>query len=185
MIELMQDRKASSQLHVRPGIDPNNEVLHRALRLIADFVDGDPTPEDGVYSVVLGVVGCPANTTQIIFFTDDESFIGKKQDNLPNDLCDVVRGAPVRGVVWLDSAEPWRVIGDFRMFAVGVTGDGQTFSVASTLCEAIETRYLLAPGKNVPTDITTAMTELRREDGGALDYAPARRKHMSSPRKSK
>ena len=178
MIQMLQDQQASSELHARPGTNPENEVLHRAPRFIADFVGGDPSPRRQEYSVRFGMVGCPANTTQVVFFTDDETFIDEEDDDLQNDLCLVARGTPVRSVVWVDEADSWEVTGDFRIFAVGVTGDGHTFSVASTLCEAIETRYMLAPDRNLPADIAAAVTELRREDGGQLDYAPSRRDRL-------
>lgn len=174
MIRMLQDQKTSSNLYARPGVDPKQEYLHRVPRLIADFDDGDPKPRRHEYSVRFGLVGCPANTTQVIFFTDDESFIDEDEDNLEGDLCCVVRGTPVRGIVWVEPPDCWAVTGDYRLFAVGVTGDGHSFSVASTLCEAIENRYLMAPHRDIPPDIAAAVTELRRHDGGQLDYDPAR-----------
>lgn len=178
MVQMLQDQQASSELHARQGTDPEMEVLHLVPRLIADFLNGDPKPKRQEYSVRLGMVGCPANTTQIVFFTDDQSFIDEGEDDLENDLCWVIRGTPVHGVAWVDAPNAWEVTGDFRVFAAGVTGDGHTFSVASTLCEAIETRYMLAPDRDIPGDIAAAVKELRRQDGGQLDYAPARRQRL-------
>jgi hypothetical protein len=179
MVEMLQDRQASAVLHVRPGLDPDDVVLHTVPRIIADFVNGDPTPRRGHYKIRLGLVGCPANTTQVVFFTDDEKFIDDEEDNLPEDLCLVARGVPVRGVLWVAAEDDWEINGDFRLFAAGVTGDGTTFSLASTLCEAIETRYHLASRHDLSSDIAAALAELRREDGTELDYAPRRREPLS------
>jgi hypothetical protein len=184
MVQMLQDQQASSELFARQDIDPETEVLHLVPRMIADFLNGDPKPKRQEYSVRLGVVGCPANTTQIVFFTDDQSFVDEGEDDLENDLCWVVRGTPVRGVAWFDESGSWEVTGDFRIFAVGVNGDGHTFWVASTLCEAIETRYRLAPNKDVPEDIAAAVRELRRQDGGQLDYAPARLERLLTETRS-
>ncbi|WP_246788615.1 CHAT domain-containing protein [Bradyrhizobium sp. CCBAU 53421] len=173
MIEMLQDQQSSSEIHARAGVDPNKEVLHRVPRLIADFRGGDPSSTSGEFPISFGMVGCPANTVQIIFFTDEQRFVGEKE-NLESDLCIVARGTPVRSVMWADESKSWSVIGDFRVFAVGVTGDGHTFSVASSLGDAIETRYLLGPDKCVPADIAAAITALRNEDRGQLDYLAGR-----------
>ena len=183
MIQMMQDQQASSELHARQGIIPDNEVLHRTPRLLADFIDGDPTPRRHEYSVLLGIVGCPANTTQVVFFTDDASFIDEEDDDLQNDLCSVVRGKPVRSIMWIDDDDPWVINGDFRIFAVGATADGHTFSLASNLSDAIEARYMLAPARNIPADIAAAVSELRRGDGGELDYPSARRERLRKAQK--
>ncbi|OKO83553.1 hypothetical protein AC628_01705 [Bradyrhizobium sp. NAS96.2] len=173
MVETLQDQQSSSEIHARAGVNPDNEVLHRVPRLIADFLEGDPSSKRGEFSISFGMMGCPANTMQVIFFTDDERFVDEKA-NLEGDLCIVARRTPVRGVMWADQSKAWSVVGDFRIFAVGATTDGRTFSVASTLCEAIETRYIWGPDKCVPPDVAAAIVELRNEDRGQLDYLAGR-----------
>lgn len=170
MIEMLQDKQASTKLHPARGVNPATEILHRIPRLIADFVGGDTAPNKWEqYSVRFGLVGCSANTRQVVFFTDDESFIDDEEDNPAVDLCVVVRDAPVSSVLWVDPDKGWDVQGDFRLFATGVTGDATSFTVASMLCDAIEARYRLAG--NLPSDVANAVARLRRENGAELDIS--------------
>ncbi|KAA1054453.1 CHAT domain-containing protein [Azospirillum argentinense] len=166
LLEAMEDDTASMRLCHRAEISVATEVLHRQPRLIADFKDGKAKQKGDYYTVDFGVVGCPANTTQVVFFTDDEDFI-QDMDDVEDDLCSIARGIPVRGVVW--SPWSWEVRGDFRIFAVGVTGDGRSYTVGSTLCEAIESRYRFAPASAVPDEIAHAIRVLRSRDGSFLD----------------
>ncbi len=166
-------------LETRAGTDASLETLHAIPRLIADFEDGDPTASRGQYSVRLGLLGCPANTVQVIFFTDDASFIDDEDEEDPyGEMSHIIRDTPANGRIWIPEHECWAVEGDFRLFAVGVSGDGHSFSVVSTLCEAIERRYLLAPRHDIPDDIARAIVELRRKDGAELDYAEERRERL-------
>src|SRR5690242_1267641 len=81
-LEALQDVKASSMLHCRKGIDANKERLHQIPRIIAHFTDDRYKPDsDGDFDIELGVAGCPANTSQVVFFTDDESFIDDDSDD--------------------------------------------------------------------------------------------------------
>jgi hypothetical protein len=178
MIEVMQDKQASSKLHWRTGIDPTTEVLHRVPRLVADFADGNPTPKRRrEFAVRFGVTGCPASTIQIVFFSDDPDLIDHEEEDLAGDLCLVARSAPGQTHIWVDA---WDVSADFRLFAAGVNADGRTFSLSSTLCNAIETRYRLALDGEVPPDIAAAVAELRRGCGfGPIDLLSPRRNSVS------
>lgn len=175
MIAMLQAKNAASELYYGLGVFPQKEVLHRVPRLIAKFADDDPKPQkNGDYTVRFGLVGCPANAKQIIFFTDDESFIDAEEDSLEADLSIVWRGSPTQNIAWIGEEEGWRIIGDFRLFATGVTGDGQTFSVGSTLCDAMETRYRLTGNGEIPRLAASAIAELRRENGTELEHTSKR-----------
>jgi hypothetical protein len=188
MIEMLQDKRASSVLHARTGIDPATEVMHRVPRLIADFTDGNPTPKrQREYAVRFGLTGCPAATVQVVFFSDDPELIDDEEDDLPGDLCLVVRRAPVHGILWVPTEDAWDVTSDFRLFAAGVTADGRTFTLASTLCDAIDTRYRLGPAHSIPQGIAAAVAELRRSNEADLSYLPRResvRNRRAGPKKT-
>ncbi len=119
-------------------MEPLSEVLHQVPRIVARFrrkkgriyVDSEHLShfELGVISV------CPAATSQIVFFTDDEAFAGEPED-YENDMSLICRISPTRGEVW---EQYWESGGDFRLFACGVTAAGDTFVAKSTLCEALE-----------------------------------------------
>lgn len=178
MIEVMQDKQASSNLHCRTDIDPTTEILHRIPRLIADFADGDPTPKRRrEYAIRFGVTGCPASTVQIVFFSDDPDLIDDKEEDLGSDLCVVARQAPGQSHVWVDA---WDVCADFRLFAAGVTADGRTFSLSSTLCNAIETGCRLGPNGGVPPRIAAAVAELRAGCGFEQLTKSAKELHRKS-----
>jgi hypothetical protein len=137
--------------------------------LIADFEDlvppGTPTGSHQGYDVRLGILGCPPSTSQVIFFTDDESY-ATDEETLEEDLCLVVRSTPVRGTL-LAPESTWKSEGDHRLFAVGVLTGGGCFSVAGTLCEAIENRYRYAASGQVPPIVMDALADLRANDGAA------------------
>ncbi len=77
-------------------------------------------------------------------------------------MCVVVRGTPVRGVIWADPSRAWDVSGDFRLYAVGVAADGSHYMVAAMMCEAMETRYQTASGSGTaPTALALAIADLR------------------------
>lgn len=159
MIELTGRNEASAEIFKGTGIDLSTEVMHRAPAIIARFDSGKPTPGgDGHYRVNLGLLGCPPTTVQAVFFTDDESFV-TDPDSLEEDLCCVLRIAPTDGIIWMDD-EYWKAKGDLRLFAVGVTADGGCFTVASTLCEAIERHYRNLPEARLRAAVEVAIKNL-------------------------
>jgi hypothetical protein len=88
-------------------------------------------------------MGCPANTFQVIFFTDDKRFVlneptSEKSDAafLAGELCQLVRDTPRRGIIETDDV--WPTAEEFRIFACGTTSGGRTFTVASTICTALK-----------------------------------------------
>src|SRR5688572_28246568 len=86
-------------LYLQHGVDPAAMVLYPVPRLEADLADGARPDNEGLYSFVLRVVGCPACTTQVVFFTDDEDFVevdsAEDETDYEGDLCYVVRGTPI------------------------------------------------------------------------------------------
>lgn len=152
------------------GIDPAGVVFHRIPRLEADFMRGRTKPDgDGYYNIILRLVGCPPCTTQVIFFTDDEDFADINADNLEVGLSHVVRGSPVgpNRVLKTPDEFPWCITGDFRLFAVGVTGDMRVFTASSTLCEALERRY----AKKMPPRVRAAIQQLSARNGAGDEPA--------------
>jgi hypothetical protein len=169
MIELLQNKEVSAVLYSRPDIDIADTYLHRAPRLVADFLRSDPQAKKGWYRVRFGVHGCPTNVTQIVFFSDDPTLIDESYDDQVGDLCLLARGMPRQGVLWVAKDEYWEVKTDHRLFAMGVLGDGTSFTCAGRLTTAIETRFLLSSQRAVPSAIAAAVGELRRLDGSELE----------------
>ena len=167
MVEVMDHQTASASLFARGGANPALEVLHRTPRLVAGLC-GELKAGQKRFNVRFGLIGCPSNTAQVIFFTDDESYVND-EESYEEDLCLVVRGYPVRGIIWADAQDKWETYGDFRIFAVGVTGDGLTFSICSMLCDAIELRYRLNGASAIPPAVAAAVAQLRTEDGTEID----------------
>ena len=141
IVEGIDDKSVSTKLHHGPNVDPTAEYLHTPTRLIARFDKDRLAPNDrDAFTVRIGIMGAPRETTQVVFFTDDESFLSEKGD-LETDLCSVVRTTPVAGEIWLPDS--WTSHGDFRFFACGTGPGGTHFSATADLCEAIETFYKL------------------------------------------
>jgi len=146
------------------------EIMHRVPMLIADFEDLKQSDSGWKrkhgFDIRLGLTGCPAATIQVIFFTDDESYF-EGDDNYEDDLCLVVRTSPVKGLLWAPEGS-WNSEGDHRLFAVGVLAGGGCFSVAGTLCEAIENRYRFSPSGETPVAVENAIRHLKDNDGSDL-----------------
>jgi hypothetical protein len=167
VVEALEEDQGSVSLFQDKMIDPAAVILHPIPRLEADFEDKPKPDKDGLYHFMLRLVGCPPCTTQVIFFTDDED-----EYNYENDLSYIVRGPPVGANLVLTTYEdaPWLAMGDFRLFAVGVTGDMQMFTVSSTLVKAIERRYR----KGMPQEVRDAINDLRSQDGASNDLTVGR-----------
>src|SRR5262249_25238150 len=113
--------------------------------------------------------GCRHDTVQVVFFTDDESFIMDDEDPIESDLCEVVRGSPTRGVIWGEFN--WGSTGDFSIHACATTSGGQSNSVSSTLRDAIAARQLYidhVPPDSFPSEVNVVLTRLKAEDGSRM-----------------
>jgi len=191
-ISVLQNGNAGAVLHAAPGIVPDSHYLHRPPRIIASFYEHDTPPNKGPYCIQVGLWGCPANTTQVVFFTDDESFIDTEskskyraamghETRLATDLSFIVRGTPKRSVMWMSDSW-WVADGDFRLFAIGITGDGTSFAVPMSLAsEAILRRYRMTPGGVLPERVSKALGRLRMQDGSDLDMVPAATPRTPAP----
>jgi hypothetical protein len=164
MIRLLAGNKASAKVYTSAGVDLSVEVMHRVPTIVAEFDSGKPKRgKDNHYRLNLGLLGCPPTTVQIVFFTNDETFV-TDEDTIEEDLCSVLRTAPVNGAIWMED-EYWKAEGDYRLFAVGVKADGGHFTVASTLCKALERRYRPLPGARLPAAINVAINNLLKNNG--------------------
>src|SRR5262249_49853543 len=100
-------REPKLEMKLYPGnANPRVEGLHFLPVILA-------RPSDGEWSgnrFDLAVFGCPRNTNQIVFFTDDDEFAGKDPGRWEVNLCTVQRGNPVRkglaSILW--RSEAWR-----------------------------------------------------------------------------
>jgi len=134
---------------------PKEDPRHQNVRLVktpflrARFPELSRGPRAGQPNIKVGdeyfdidvqVVNCPRTTTQIIVFTDDDTFI---QDMDPDDweeqLCTVLReGTPFSTVA---TARWTGIEGNARVFAVGVLASGRPFTLATTLVRALRRYY--------------------------------------------
>jgi CHAT domain len=159
--------QARMKLFNQQGIDPSAQVLYTGPRFVAEFVKEKPKRNaKGDYEIRFGIFGCPHTTRQIIFFSDDPESISE-DDSLENDLCTVVREPPRRGLVMMEKDDAWDIEGDYRLYAVGVYGDGRAFTLTTMLCEALEERYRLSHG-SARAEVAAAIADLRSTDGSQL-----------------
>jgi hypothetical protein len=170
MLEATSGSSASVRLFPSSEGNAATEIMHHVPKLIADFEnlkysEAGWKRKDG-FDMRLGLTGCPAATIQVVFFTDDESYF-EGEDTYEDDLCLVVRTSPVKGLLWAPK-DSWNSEGDHRLFAVGVLAGGGCFSVAGTLCQAIENRYRFSPSGETPGAVLAAISRLKENDGSDL-----------------
>jgi hypothetical protein len=134
-----------------PKDDPRllNLRLVKTPFLRARFPDFERGPRVGQPKIELGdesfdieieVVNCPRTTTQIIVFTDDDTFIQDvKEDEWEERLCTVLReGTPFSTTA---TAYWFNIEGNCRLFAAGVVASGRPFTLATTLVRALRRYY--------------------------------------------
>lgn len=149
-------------------------VLFRGPRIVAKLPSGmKSVTKSRVYAHV-GLTGCPPDTTQVCFFTDDPSFVVGKEE-LEIELSEIVRDMPRGGEVW---TEPWNSEGDYRIAACGITGGGETFSASALLSNALEYYANVAGAPEAYREmIPDALKFLRTRSGAGLaDWEPWRGK---------
>jgi hypothetical protein len=162
--------------------DPETEMLVDPMRILAAFEQVEDAFEegkdlnalrirpdsDGQHALTLGLAGCPRDMTQLVIFTDDETYITRGGKHLEDDLCLVSRDTTVRGIAWTDYT--WRAYGDFRLFATAATGPGAAVSVSDALCDALERYYFFEKWRGklnlkLEKTIGNAIGYLRANDG--------------------
>ncbi len=136
--------------------------------LIARFMDHKASAgRDGRRNIQLGVKRCPNDTFQVVFCGHDEGLITDGHA-LENDLCQVARTNPAKGVIWPPEEEWWSVSGDCGFFAIGIGGD-DSFAVSAGLCEALTNWYGDSADGPLPVDVDTAIQDLIAHDGTGLN----------------
>jgi hypothetical protein len=130
-------------------------------RFVAKFTKDKPKRDrENCYEIRFGVHGFPSGTRQIVFFTDHpDSLEGGR--SLEEALCTVVIVMPQRRLAFVDEEEAWDIDGDFWLYAVGVFGDGRTFTLSTMLCDALDAHYSAAFPEGVPERFTKAISDLR------------------------
>ncbi len=187
LLKALENGGAESRLFQRPGSLPELMTLVGVPQIVAKFVAEevkgrlkiycDPNKYEE-YEIEVGVSGCRSDTNQVVFFTDDETmsdmeegwgeeFDLEEDDERAAEYAKIVRGPPVRSVIWGDST--WFAGGDFRVFACGVTGSGRSFSAFGMVCDALEASLKAGRYKGLSKEqrakIETAITQLRKHDG--------------------
>jgi hypothetical protein len=184
MIEAMHASATSSLLYKARGVHPETERIFQSTKLVARF-DGFPSSKRDQFTIELGLIGCRSDTNQVIFYTDDATYI-EDEDRAEEDLCVVARTNPVRGVIWSDF--DWYAYGDIRIFGCGSTLSGEAYSVGSTLTAAIEAYYRyfkrVSP-TDLPEKVQQALAKLRSNDGSGIRDAPGNRGATRKPPKRK
>lgn len=169
-LTLNQANAVEMSLFVRRKENPRKEILYSTPRLIAQFENHNFVSENGRYSFEIGLSGAGLFTWQVVFCTDDESFI-KPRRQLAGQLCVVERTNPIKGEVW--ASEVYRGIeGDFRLYALAITPSGDCYSIAGTLCEALTNFYEAhlneKIGSKFPPELTEAINLLYDNNGARL-----------------
>jgi hypothetical protein len=188
LLKALEKGGADSRIFSRIPAAPDRTTLVDVPRIIAQFpstrkkggtvsIDYE-CDENEEYEIEVGVAGCPPDTTQVIFFTDDASMsdeeegwgeefdLGADQERAA-EYSKLMREPPARGVLWGDST--WVAGGDFRVFACGVTGSGQVFFAQAMVCDALAASLQEGRYENLSTGqrdkIEAAMAELKKNDG--------------------
>jgi hypothetical protein len=140
MIGLLSGNRAEVTLQEQREKTASHTRLLPKPRILAAINGGISRGEKRFFEVTFGAEGVPAETWQIVFFTDDENIISVGSDEGHTaELCAVARGRPsLEGTLWCDSVESWDISGDFRLFAIGITSGGARWTTSSSLCEALE-----------------------------------------------
>lgn len=169
-LTLNQTNLVEMALFVRRKENPRKEILYSTPRLIAQFEDHKFVSKNGQFNFEIGLSGAGLTTWQVVFCTDDESFIRPRRQ-LASQLCVVERTNPIKGEVW--ASEVYQGIeGDFRLYALAITPSGDCFSIAGTLCEALTNFYEAHLSEKIaskfPQELTEALNLLYDNNGARL-----------------
>ena len=162
MIDLLSARRAEVRLNEQQKNAASKVRLLPKPRILAAIEGGIPEDERSFFEVKFGADGVPAQTSQIVFFTDDEHVIDADENEpITAELCAVARGRPsVEGALWCDSLESWDVSGEFRLFAIGIASTGAKWTTSSSLCEALDAWH--GREKSQKKQLASVLNALRR-----------------------
>lgn len=181
LIETLDQQVVKANIFTN-GVDIDREFFLVTPRIVAR-IDGEENLHGrDQYEIVLGMVGCPKSTHQIVFFTDDDDFI----ENEDEDLVLISRGNPDEGVLWADDS--WFAFGDFRMFACGVTADGELFTATTKITDALQLFHRVKSRSfksEEPAELRRIISELKSNNGTLLyDHKTSKAKpRKKSPEK--
>lgn len=146
LLDIFQDQENALVLKCHTGAKPECTQLQaipmivaRVPRIQAGTNKGKlrlDRKADGFYNIEFGILNCPPDTTQVVFFVDDWSFI-QDENSLEEDLCEVKREEAKEAELWFDSQ--WDANKDYHVYATGVRARGETFTISSSPSEALKT----------------------------------------------
>lgn len=133
------------------------------FEIVARFSRSKPSRDSkGFYDLHFGVIGAPANTTQVVLFTDESSFILEADDSCESDMAQelamVGRHSITRGWMWFH--EGWPTDGDFRLYACAVTASGTITTATSMVGDAIERYYKKSSSQDGKVPKESALREI-------------------------
>jgi hypothetical protein len=145
VLDALERQPNTLSLYNRKGANPAYTRLRAVPMIVAGFRRSSSGARKGKlrtertqlgnYSLEVGLVDCPADTVQVVFFVDDPSFVGNDETRLAEDLCTVARKQPLSPEFWLD--DQWDAAADYHMFATVVRADGTAFTLRSSPSEAL------------------------------------------------
>jgi hypothetical protein len=174
------DASVKTEIFSRTGFEQSREFFYSVPKLLAYFIDHDFSPSKQRYDFMIGMAGASEATMQIVFCTDDESFLTNDTDKVQDDdeiipevkLCEVVRTNAIKGEVWTEKNNWQDIEGDFRLYALGITSSGRCYSIAGTLCEALTNFYQVyfdvSDASMFPENLKAAIECLGDNDGSLL-----------------
>lgn len=146
ILDVLEGKSDTIDLWNRDGTSPERTQL-RALPIIVarlPRLKAGPNKDqmqlkrskEGYYIIEFGLLNCPADTVQVVFFTNEASFIDDSDEStLEEDLCAVEREQPWPRELWI--SEQWDAAADYRVFATGVRASGESFTISSSPSEAL------------------------------------------------
>jgi hypothetical protein len=141
MVNMLGGNRVNVVLHEKIKGSASEVTLLPEPRILAKFADGVPRKRRKFFEVIFGAENVPRDTTQVVFFTDDENVIdATDEEPITAELCAVARGSTTHENtrLWCNRLESWDISGDFRLYAVGVTAAGRRWTADTTLCKALD-----------------------------------------------
>ncbi len=147
VLDVLAGQPDTLSLYGRPGADPHRAHIRALPRIIARVPRWQTGPHtgqlqlerksDGYYHLEYGLLNCPSDTMQAVFFVSDSSFLPDDEDDTPVEtaLCTLVRAHPWPRAVWLEGQ--WESSADYYVYATAIRANGEAFTIRSTPSEAL------------------------------------------------